>query len=98
MQLQWLRDGIALCESHGCKPFIKQLGTAWAAATGNWQPKDKSGKQSDLWPEDLRLYAIHSLREVTPDDLAPTFAQPQLGAPSCSNCGLGDTPDGRIPA
>jgi len=27
------------------------------------------GKCSDRWPEDLRPYAIRSLREVTPDDL-----------------------------
>jgi protein gp37 len=73
---QWLRDGIALCELHGCKPYIKQLGTRWAAATGNWQPKDKSGKRSDSWPADLRPYAIRSLREVTPDDLAPNVGQP----------------------
>ena len=97
MELRWLRDAIALCELQGCKPHIKQLGTAWAAATGNWQPKDKSGKQSDSWIEDLRRYAIHSLREITPDDLAPTVAQSQLGATRCSNCGLEDTPDVRIP-
>ena len=72
MELQWLRDGIALCESHGCKPYIKQLGTAWAAATGNWRHKDKVGKDSLPWPEDLRPYAIHSLREITPHDLGST--------------------------
>jgi protein gp37 len=96
MELQWLRDGIALCESHGCKPHVKQLGTAWAAANGNWRPKDKAGKDSLPWPEDLRPYAIHSLREVTPDDLSgrPTVDQPPLGAPPCSNCGLGDTLEG----
>jgi protein gp37 len=76
MELNWLQDGIASCEAQGCRPFIKQFGTSWAAANGAWQPKDKSGKQSDRWPEDLRPYAIHSLREVTPDDLAPTIAQP----------------------
>ena len=54
MELQWLRDGIALCESHGCKPYIKQLGTSWAAKTGNWRFKDKAGKDSLPWPEDLR--------------------------------------------
>jgi protein gp37 len=74
MELQWLRDGIALCESHGCKPYIKQLGTAWATATRNWRHKDKAGKDSLPWPQDLRPYAIHSLREITPDDLGSTVA------------------------
>jgi hypothetical protein len=50
----------------------------------------------DTAPEDLRPYAIHLLREVTPNDLAPAVAQLQLGARS--NCGLGDTPYGRIQA
>ena len=94
MELQWLRDGIALCESFGCKPYIKQLGTAWAAATGNWRFKDKAGKDSLPWPEDLCPYAIHSLREITPDDLRPMVAQPSLGDPPSSNCGHADTPEG----
>ena len=79
MNLEWLRDGIALCQSHGCKPHIKQLGTSWAVLSGNWPPPPKTdrsvygefrmGKLSDLWPADLRPYAIHSLREVTPHNL-----------------------------
>jgi hypothetical protein len=27
------------------------------------------GKNPQTWPEDVRAYAIHSLREITPDDL-----------------------------
>jgi protein gp37 len=78
MELQWLRDGIALCKSFGCKPHVKQLGTAWAKSSGNWRHKDKAGKDSLPWPKDLRRIAIRSLREVTPDDLPgrPTVAQP----------------------
>ena len=70
MDLQWLRDGIALCKSFGCKPHVKQLGTSWAAETGNWRHKDKAGKNSLRWPKDLRRIAIESLREVTPETLA----------------------------
>ncbi len=79
MDLRWLREGIALCECHGCKPHVKQLGTSWSVSSGNYPPPVKTnrslygayrmGKRPELWPEDLRPYAIHSLREVTPDDL-----------------------------
>jgi len=79
MDLEWLRDGIALCQSYACKPHVKQLGTSWAVSSGNYPPQPgtdrglygeyRMGKRSNLWPEDLRTYAIRSLREVTPDDL-----------------------------
>lgn len=78
--LGWVRDGIALCQRYGCKPHVKQLGTNWAVASGNYPPPagtDRSlygqyrmGKRPELWPKDLRAYAIHTLREVEPDDLA----------------------------
>jgi protein gp37 len=69
MDLKWLRDGIALCQSFGCNPYVKQLGTAWASSNGSYRPSDRGGKNSAAWPQDLRPYAIRSLREVTPDDL-----------------------------
>jgi protein gp37 len=69
MELSWLRDGINLCLRQGCKPHVKQLGTSWAAATGNYRAADRAGKTPEGWPEDLRPYAINSLREVTPADL-----------------------------
>jgi len=79
MDLHWLRDGITLCQAYACKPYIKQLGTAWSISSGNYPPPamtDRSlygeyrmGKRSELWPEDLRPHAIRSLREITPDDL-----------------------------
>ena len=83
MDMKWLRDGIALCEGYGCKPHIKQLGTAWAVSSRNWPPPKgnrnlknyyRDGKPlpdplASIWPQDLQPYAIHSLRQVTPDSL-----------------------------
>jgi hypothetical protein len=83
MDLMWLREGIALCEKHGCKPYVKQLGTSWAVKNGNWPPPKEAGSLglsyrdgkplpeplASNWPEDLQPYAIHSLRQITPDDL-----------------------------
>ena len=79
MNLKWLRDGIALCEAHGVKPHIKQLGGGWAleSETSRWPKgtnqalwgKYRMAKIAKLWPEDLRPYAIDSMREVTPDAL-----------------------------
>lgn len=83
MDLNWLRDGIALCKKYGCKPHIKQLGTSWAVSSRSWPPPRKAwnlkfhyrdGKPlpkplTSNWPEDLQPYAIESLRQVTPEDL-----------------------------
>ena len=83
MDLQWLRDGIALCESHGVKPHVKQLGWAWALTSGtrraprgtdkNLLGKYRMGKIAEVWPADLRSYAIDSTREVVPEALAESL-------------------------
>jgi protein gp37 len=85
MPLNWLRDGIALCERYGVAPHVKQLGSLWATASATYPPqgierslygKFKAGKISGVWPEDLRKYAIDSMREVTPNTLARELVAP----------------------
>jgi len=92
MDLQWLRDGIALCERHGCKPFVKQLGCHWALTTANWPPPKgtnrseygrwRMGKpRAGAWPDDLTPYAIDSMREITPEKLGkrnPIASKPKI--------------------
>ncbi len=46
MDLKWLRAGIALCESHACKPHVKQLGTSWPVSSGNYPPPAKTDRSA----------------------------------------------------
>jgi protein gp37 len=82
MDLRWLRWGLALSSAFGVKPHVKQLGSHWALASKTYPPrgvdrhlwgKYRMGKISDVWPPDLRPYAIDSMREVTPKALAESL-------------------------
>lgn len=89
MDFKWLRDGIALCEAQGVKPHVKQLGSAWAIASGTNRPpkgadkklvgKYRMGKIAEVWPPDLRPYAIDPRREVTPEALAESLLGTRAG-------------------
>jgi protein gp37 len=52
MDLVWARSLVSQCRDAGVPVFVKQLGTAWAAASG---AVDRKGGDIDEWPEDLRI-------------------------------------------
>lgn len=54
MKLEWVRDLIAQCRAAGVAPFVKQMGTHWAHATGT-KKVDHKGEDPSVWPEDLRV-------------------------------------------
>lgn len=47
----WIRSLIDQCRTAGTAPFVKQLGSQWAAVHGG-HPK---GGDPDIWPADLRV-------------------------------------------
>ena len=48
MPLHWARSLLGDCRAHGIAPFVKQLGSVWAAGGGK-------GGDIDTWPPDLRI-------------------------------------------
>ncbi len=51
MDLDWVRHLLERCKASGTAPFVKQLGSVWAARVG----ADKKGGNWSLWPDDLRV-------------------------------------------
>jgi protein gp37 len=64
MELGWARSIIGQCHRAGTAPFVKQLGTVWAKASG----ADKKGGDWEHWPTDLRVreYPNHNDKENSP--------------------------------
>jgi protein gp37 len=52
MDLAWARDLLLQCRRAGVPAFVKQLGAAWARASG---PGDPKGADWAQWPADLRV-------------------------------------------
>ncbi|MEW1803254.1 phage Gp37/Gp68 family protein [Streptomyces virginiae] len=52
LELDWIRDGIAICRAAGAAPFVKQLGSVWASTNG---ASDRKGGTPGDWPADLRV-------------------------------------------
>ncbi|AVH57774.1 MULTISPECIES: DUF5131 family protein [Streptomyces] len=52
LELVWIRDVIGQCRTAGAAPFVKQLGSVWAKASG---ASDKKGGSPEDWPTDLRV-------------------------------------------
>ncbi len=63
MELDWARSLVSDCRANGIPAFVKQLGSAWAAAAG--ASHHKGGDMSE-WPEDLRVRQMpHQLEAVS---------------------------------
>lgn len=52
IDLNWIRQGIEVCRSVGVTPFVKQLGSNWAAVSKAFS---RAGSNPSEWPEDLRI-------------------------------------------
>jgi hypothetical protein len=93
--------------AHGVKPPIKQLGCAWALESSTQRPpqeadkglsgKYRMGKIANVWPPDLRAYAIDSMRELGPEALAENLVEmrnaPEKRYPRNKSIHLRHSPD-----
>ncbi len=67
MNLAWATSLVAQCRSAGVAVFVKQLGTAWARASGT----DSKGGHWEQWPEDLRIREMPLLRRLDQEAVNP---------------------------
>jgi protein gp37 len=68
MDLAWVRDLLGRCRTAGTAPFVKQLGSVWAADThvgGQALSRtDKKGHGWEHWPADLRVREFPRVAEA----------------------------------